>query len=87
MKHRLSRWFDGDHRGRSSDAIALTALTGIATMAQHHPHDPDDLSRCLLLLEGAPEARRALAMLARESPRWATLVENWEELEATLRRE
>lgn len=39
-----------------------------------HPHDPDDLLRCLVVSPGAPERMRT------RSPEWAALVDHWQEL-------
>ena len=54
MKQNLPEWFENGRQGLSSEAIALTALTGTATLAVHHPMDPSDLRRCILLLDRAP---------------------------------
>ena len=39
-----------------------------------HPHDPDDLLRCLAVSPAAPEHMRT------RSPEWAALVDHWDEL-------
>ena len=80
-------WTYTERTGRSSEAIAYTAVTGEAHRPCHHPHDPDDLSRCLLLLERIPSAAAALPILASASKHWAALVTNWGLLDASLRTE
>lgn len=46
-----------------------------------YPHDPDDFSRCYLLLQRNPNWRWQLHTLAPAGPEWAALVEHWGELE------
>lgn len=49
----------------------------------NHPHDPDDLDRCLKYLALVPEARPHLHRMAELSPAWAALVARWDEIEAS----
>ena len=64
---RITTWLAVGERGLSSEAIALTALGERPTgFRASWPLDPSDLRRCLLLLEGAPEARETgLLVLAK----------------------
>lgn len=39
-----------------------------------HPHDPEDLIRCLAVSPAAPKHMRT------RSPEWAALVDHWQEL-------
>ena len=85
-------WLTSGDRGLSSDAI-VSRLTNRPVGDGHwndaHPYDPDDLNRCMELLDLYPEARRefdAGAMRA-VSPQWAALTNHWSELEALLREE
>lgn len=80
----LVRWLANGRRGISSNAI-VTHLTGIDADGRYgwpgdHPHDPDDLWRCRLLLEQVPELRHELPRMASRSGVWAELVEHWQEL-------
>ncbi|HBO7075364.1 TPA: hypothetical protein L6A17_10840 [Pseudomonas aeruginosa] len=45
-----------------------------------HPHDPDDLNRCLLLLDLIPEWKPRMREMAQHSPEWAALASSWEKL-------
>lgn len=89
MTTSITMWLAVGERGLSSEAIALTTLglrpTGLRAS---WPLDPDDLRRCLLLLEAVPETReKGLLVLAKRCPRWAALVKIWDRLSATLRSE
>lgn len=78
-----TRWLACGRRGTSSNTI-FTKLTGLDALKgsyPDHPHDPDDLDRCLQLLEDVPELRAKLPQMAQQSPVWAALVENWDEIE------
>lgn len=83
----IELWLAFGERGRSSEGIAFAAL-GIKVDRQFDwPRDPDDLRRCLRLLDAAPAARPGLEVLAAGSPEWAALVAVWPALDATLREE
>lgn len=77
------RWLANGRRGISSNTM-FTVLTGVDAMQdsnQSHPHDPDDLDRCLALLHEVPELRAKLTLMAKASPAWAALIANWEQIE------
>ena len=83
----LTMWLASGERGLSSEAIALTAL-GERPSRTPWPLDPEDLRRCLLLLEEAPESREdGLLVLAERCPKWASLVNVWDRLSESLRSE
>ncbi len=89
MTTSITMWLAVGERGLSSEAIALTTL-GLHPAGQRAswPHDPDDLRRCLLLLESVPETRESgLLVLGKRCPRWAALVRVWDRLAETLRSE
>ena len=46
-----------------------------------YPSDPDDFSRCYLLLQRNPAWRSQLDKLSPRRREWAALVEHWDELE------
>lgn len=66
--------------GTSSKTIAYRAL-GIPLDHESHPHDPDDLDRCLRLLALIPELRATLPAMREASPQWAALIDRWGEIE------
>ncbi|MOA35671.1 hypothetical protein D3C78_1571400 [compost metagenome] len=49
-----------------------------------HPHDPDDLNRCLLLLDLIPEWKPRMSEMAGHSPQWAALASQWEVITETF---
>ena len=51
------------------------------------PLDPDDLRRCLLLLDRFPAWRERLPEVASIYPEWTRLVADWDALEKCLRAE
>ena len=73
--------------GLSSEAIAYTAVKGTPHNLFNHPHDPDDLRRCLLLIERIPATAKALPTLAEASPFWDAIAGAWDTLSASLREE
>lgn len=81
----LLGWLANGRRGTSSNSI-VQHLTGIQTLRGDYldiPHDPDDLDRCLQLLEAVPLLRPLLPQMATASPLWAALIERWSEIEAS----
>jgi len=88
-----AEWLAVGHQGLSSAALFLRA-TGVrpdilrdGDDARHHPRDPADLNRCLLLVATVPEAARALPGMREVSPEWAALVDHWDELAALFHEE
>jgi hypothetical protein len=84
MSPALANWLSFGERGASSNAI-VEQLTGLPTCRRFgspfdHPHDPDDLRRCRLLLEAVPEIAQQFHKMAAASPTWALLVQHWAEL-------
>ena len=79
----LIRWLTNGERGESSNTI-VTHLTGIDALGsrqrRNHPHDPDDLRRCRLLLEAMPELEANFANMATCSKVWNELRAHWDEL-------
>ena len=57
MEKKILNWFATGKVGVSSKAMACAAagLEQDKTWFNNHPSDPDDLNRCLLLLEQVPE--------------------------------
>ena len=79
MKDKILKWFGTGRVGASSKAMALAAA-GIPS-DRSHPYDPDDLNRCILLLEAVPEIRDNMDKVAAISDTWSKLVERWDEVE------
>jgi hypothetical protein len=78
-------WFHYGEHGTSSmtiySALAPHPLTPmIHPTKYHHPLDPDDFSRCYLLLKMIPEWRNKLIILKQISDVWSNIIDNWDEL-------
>lgn len=73
----ISAWFECDDVGASSKYMACV-LDHRPIPAYAHPHDADDFERCVKLLAAAPELRNSFRALARKSPEWRAIVENWD---------
>ena len=80
-------WTYEGETGSSSLTIARTAVTRAAWKPFQFPRDPDDLRRCLLLIQAVPETVDALPILAQASKRWRPLVEAWDQLSQSLKEE
>lgn len=76
------RWIATGRVGASSKAMAMTAC-GLPS-ERDYPLDPDDLNRCLLLLQAVPEVRDHFDKIAALSPVWGRLIERWAEIEASF---
>lgn len=79
MDTKIAQWLVGRDTGSSSKAI-VAELNGAMTSPDDHPHDPDDLGRCIRLLELMPEYRIRLREMRGVSPMWRNLVDQWDEL-------
>lgn len=78
------RWLAVGERGASSDAMFFK-LSGVRPQdmiggASSHPRDPDDLSRCRLLLEQVPELAARFGDMKTISHIWESLVLRWDEI-------
>ena len=79
-----TNWLANGQRGISSNTMfsVMTGVDALGDSSPSHPHDPDDLDRCLLLLHAVPELRAKLPLMAKCSPAWAALVGVWDQLES-----
>lgn len=73
-------WMNGmnGERGISSEAMWSVMFAGYGKKDLPHPHDPDDLRRCYLLLQTVPEWKEKLHLMKSVSPVWEKLIDNWE---------
>ena len=78
IEQRAARWARDGQVGMSSRAIHDHMLGLGSRCGFAHPHDPDDLNRCLLLLDLIPEWKPRMGEMAQHSPQWAGLVNSWE---------
>ena len=78
-------WLKNGEVGISSKCMAMWLAFGkrVGAAFGNHPHDPDDMDRCLKLLDRVPALRERLPKMAEVSKTWAALVERWDEIEAT----
>lgn len=86
----LEEWLRGADTGISSLAIAEILggrRCGPEGWVRSPPQDPDDLGRCVRLLDLMPGWRERLREVAEAEPSWAALVEAWDELEGLYREE
>lgn len=89
MKQRITKatlinvlkWFATGQVGASSKCMATYLTTGVIPPYGDYPHDPDDLNRCLLLLQAVPELREHLPRMANVNKEWDALVKDWDALE------
>ncbi len=86
MKDKILKWLLTGKVGASSRAMAC-CFANIDAGERCHPYDPDDLSRCIKFLDAVPEARSQMDKLRSISVQWEKLVDRWDELEETYRRE
>lgn len=83
-------WLVSGRQGLSSAALFI-GTTGVRPPMLHdrdridqHPRDPDDLNRCILLHDTAPEVAANLAAMRSVSPAWDRIVSHWRDLRASF---
>jgi hypothetical protein len=83
MKDKILNWFATGQVGLSSKSMACAAagLPQDPQWGAHHPSDPDDFNRCLLLIDQVPEIREHFQAIAALSQTWARLIDRWDEVE------
>jgi len=79
MKDKILNWFAVCEVGASSKVMAMAVID--MPHDRSHPYDPDDLNRCLLLLEFVPEILSRMEKVAAISDTWAALIGRWSEVE------
>ncbi len=79
----LANWLRVGERGASSEALCQS-IFGVPGGARRtdHPHDPDDLRRCIAFLKATDivGADAFCGKVAALSEQWAALMSRWEEL-------
>ncbi len=79
-QQQVINWLATGRVGLSSKCMAMWLAFDQKT-EPNHPHDPDDLNRCLKLLEAAPGLRPLIPKMAEVSEGWALLVPHWDAVE------
>lgn len=80
----VAMWLRIGERGSSSNAMCKRLFGVPADAGTSHPHDPDELRRCLLFLDAA-QAHDRVSDMADVSPEWRRLVGSWTEIVAAFR--
>jgi hypothetical protein len=81
-----AKWLDSGEQGLSSKSI-FTKLSDLNIMGDwsrwglQTPSDPDDLRRCILLLDMVPEWRERIFEMSVISDKWAAAARHWAELD------
>lgn len=88
IEQRATKWLRDGQVGASSRSIhdhmlGLTPKRGYFD----HPHDPDDMNRCLLLLDLIPEWAPRMGEMAQHSHQWADRAAEWEPISEMFLRE
>lgn len=81
-QNQVVKWLATGCVGLSSKCMAMWLAFGERAEA-YAPADPDDLDRCLKLLDKAPGLRPLIPKMAEVSRDWAALVPHWDQVEAS----
>jgi hypothetical protein len=82
----LLNWIANGNVGTSSKTMWCVAV-GVECTRPGRPYDPDDLWRCMRLVEACPGIRDAFPAIAAKYPWWKPYLDNWDRLVAMLMRE
>ncbi|MFG5864575.1 hypothetical protein [Metapseudomonas sp. CR1201] len=82
IQEKVLHWIATGRVGASSKTMALAAC-GLPNEGDY-PHDPDDLNRCLLLLEAVPEVRQHFDKIGALGVVWSRLAARWDEIEQSF---
>lgn len=83
LDDRARRWIVDGRVGMSSKAI-WAHMTGTLSECMSAPSDPDDLNRCLLLLDLIPEWTARMGEMAAHGNEWQALSPIWTDLASTF---
>lgn len=81
VQEEVVEWLANGETGLSSMTMAFWLGFRQPYHRSYYPRDPDDLNRCLGLLEVVPLLRPLLPKMAEVSPQWATLIAHWDAIE------
>lgn len=81
-KEKIAQWFVDGETGLSSKTMAAYLGFGVIPKRVSYPHDVSDFSRCVQLLDCAPELRKKIKEMRNLGNVWSALSEKWEELES-----
>lgn len=84
VSERAQAWLLNGRVGMSARAIYCHMTESQDKERWNHPHDPDDLNRCLLLLDLIPEWRPRMGEMAAHGKAWAGLSGIWDEIASTF---
>lgn len=87
IAERGEAWLLNGRVGLSSKAIYCHMTGHTDNEKWNYPRDPDDLNRCLLLLELIPEWRSRMPEMAAHGKQWTGLVADWPALAGCFIRE
>lgn len=83
LDDRAHRWIVDGQVGMSSRAI-WAHMMGTPSECMSAPSDPDDLNRCLLLIDLIPEWAPRMSEMAPHGPEWKALAPIWADLTTTF---
>lgn len=83
VEARARRWIVDGQVGMSSKAI-WSHMMDVPCREMSDPRDPDDLNRCLLLLDLIPEWASRMGEMAQYGASWAGLSARWGEIAGTF---
>ena len=82
IRSAVLEWLFTGQVGASSKVMAAAACG--FPCSRSYPSDPDDLNRCLLLLEKVLAIRERFPAISELSDVWAKLIDRWEVIERSF---
>lgn len=78
----INNWLARGDRGSSSETIVqhLTGVNVAGMWGMTAPADQSDLSRCIKLIEAAPEIKEEFYRMREVGKVWSRFVDEWEDL-------
>lgn len=73
----LTDWLGSDDVGMSSKFMA-SVLTGQFKAEFAIPYDPDDLGRCIRMIQAIPELKDSIHLMSSHGTMWTAVANNWE---------
>ena len=73
----LTDWLGSDDVGMSSKFMA-SVLTGQFKAEFAIPYDPDDLGRCIRMIQAIPELKDQIHLMCSHGTMWTAVANNWE---------